>query len=280
MTALPDTGVLSVYSMPSEIVSTLMRPLYVSSSLLDGPQCYVRRALQNDSFEWTWRYLDVRDGKNLACVNGKEPVSRFMLTHSKWEEHVHMDFLKKNTNVFFYPLNDVVLLNCKTVCVVVYIRNSVTYDTSFDKWKLFQWRGEKPRDRERDCNWKSKQGPYIFLSKHLRCLASGVDSSIEPDHLRSNSLLHWRKTGHFYCQDREKKKKVKVKERGTGGEWKGGINQSKEASEKRTQASGTVKQSDIDSAMAVRLWLRHAHPSASHMWGGYWWSRHIQAEHL
>ena len=47
---------------------------------------------------------------------------------------MHMDFLKKNTNGFLSPLNDVVvLLNCKTVSIVVYIRNSVTYDTLFDK---------------------------------------------------------------------------------------------------------------------------------------------------
>lgn len=171
--------------------------------------------------EWLiWMNMEIfrREGwKNLACVNGKEPGSPLMLTHSKWEEHMHMDFLKKNTNTFLSPLNDViVLLNCKTVSVVVCIRNSVTYDTLFDKWKLFQWRGEKPRDRERYCNWKSKQGPYIFLSKHLRCLASGVDSSIEPDHLRSNSLLHWRKTGHFYCQEKKKKSEGESKRGGRG----------------------------------------------------------------
>lgn len=52
--------------------------------------------------------------------------------------------------------------------------------------------------------------------------------------------------------------------------------------EGRTQASGTVKQPDIESAMAARLWRRnalsllHTHVGG----GGYWWSRHIQAEHL
>lgn len=49
---------------------------------------------------------------------------------------------------------------------------------------------ERNKDREKGCNWKSKQGPYIFLSKHHRRLAREVDGSIEPDHLRCNSLLH------------------------------------------------------------------------------------------
>lgn len=30
-----------------------------------------------------------------------------------------------------------------------------------------------------------------------------MDSSIKPDHSRCNSLLHWRKAGHFYCQGRK-----------------------------------------------------------------------------
>lgn len=113
-----------------------------------------------------------------------------------------------------------------------------------------------------------------------------VDSSIEADHLRCNSVLHWRKTGHFYCQDthtHKYKKSEGERKRGSGNEREAAARTKKrwrERSEERTRASGTVKQSDIDSAMAVWLWLRHAHPSASHMWGGYWWSRHIQAEHL
>lgn len=81
----------------------------------------------------------------------------------------------------------------------------------------------------------------------------------------------------------QKKKSEGERKRGSGNEREASARTKKrwrERSGERTRASGTVKQSDIDSAMALWLWLRHAHPSASHMWGGYWWSRHIQAEHL
>lgn len=66
---------------------------------------------------------------------------------------------------------------------------------------------EKNRDRKTVIG--SKQGPYIFLNKHLHCLVRGMDSSIKPDHSRCNSLLHWRKAGHFYCQGRKKCLKVR-----------------------------------------------------------------------
>lgn len=58
-----------------------------------------------------------------------------------------------------------------------------------------------------------------------------MDSSIEPDHLRCNSVLHWRKTGHFYCQDtytHTKKNKWRWKEE-RQREWKRGISKNKEA---------------------------------------------------
>lgn len=40
-----------------------------------------------------------------------------------------------------------------------------------------------------------------------------MDSDIKPDHLRCNSLLHWRKNGHLYCQDKKKKRNLKVSAR-------------------------------------------------------------------
>lgn len=59
----------------------------------------------------------------------------------------------------------------------------------------------------------SKQVPYIFLSKHLHCLLRGTDSDIKPDHLRCNSLLHWRKNGQLYCQGTKKKSEGECKRR-------------------------------------------------------------------
>lgn len=36
--------------------------------------------------------------------------------------------------------------------------------------------------------------------KHLHRPQRGTDGCVTPVHFSSNSLLHWRKTGHFYCQ--------------------------------------------------------------------------------
>lgn len=139
--------------------------------------------------------LQVKGGKIVETVcNWKtaiKAVSPFMLTHNKWEWHMHIVFLK-NKNASFSSNKTVILNHCWTLSVsVVYC---LTSENCFSE-------EEKTRDRKSVIG--SKQVPYIFLSKRLHCLLRGMDSNIKPAHLRCNSLLHWRKNGHFYCQGKE-----------------------------------------------------------------------------
>lgn len=150
-------------------------------------------------------------------------------------------------------------------------RSCVTYVGLFDRRKLFQ-----------KSVIGSKQEPYIFLSKHLHCLLRGMDSRIKADCSRCNSLLHWRKAGHFCCQKK-------------GGDFEGEgwrvgterMKENKETSQRMLEGGrGELKLVELWNnpiwicTMAVWLWLCHSRTPASHMWGSYWWSRHIPAEHL
>lgn len=64
--------------------------------------------------------------------------------------------------------------------------------------------------------------------KHLHQPQRRTDGCIKPVHFSSNSLLHWRKTGHSYCQrTREiwrwtQERRVAWTERGGGEGWKEG----------------------------------------------------------
>lgn len=142
----------------------------------------------------------------------------------------------------------------------------------------------EPQRQERECVIGNQNQDHIFFLSKCSLLGqeewtAGLNQTtwdVIPCSVEERldiSIVKWKKWRWKKARGTERMKERHQYEQRSVGENAG-------ESEKRTQASGTVKWFDTDSAMAVRLWLRHAHPSASHMWGGYWWSRHFQAEHL
>lgn len=90
--------------------------------------------------------------------------------------------------------------------------------------------------------------------KHLHRPQRETDGCITPVHFSSNSLLHWRKTGHFYCQRtreiwrwaRERERRRERRAAWTEGRLEGG--------ERRGPGTRVEpRNSPIDSATAV--WL-------------------------
>lgn len=98
----------------------------------------------------------------------------------------------------------------------------------------------KKSKRQKGCRWIKGR----LEVKHLHCPQRGTDGCIKPVHLSSNSLLHWRKTGHFYCQ--------RTREIWRWMQKRGGRREPREAVEKAGRReeeglgspSGTEKQSD------------------------------------
>lgn len=102
-------------------------------------------------------------------------------------------------------------------------KGCLTYVGLPDRRKLSQLSGGKTEIEE--CNWIKTRAIYLFKQTSSLPASGGMDSRIKADHSRCNSLLHWRKAGHFCCQRLEGER---------GGCWeKGDLEGERLQSEKR-----------------------------------------------